>query len=51
MEAVDKDGVMGAFTGGISATSGGVSTVMLFGYLVAVLGGAKTRKNERVTVR
>ncbi len=44
MEAVDKDGFIGAFTGGISATSAGVAAVMLFGYVAAILGKSKTKK-------
>ncbi|WP_303861424.1 stage V sporulation protein AE [Alkalibaculum bacchi] len=44
MEAVDKDGFIGAFTGGISATSAGVAAVVLFGYIAAILGNSKTKR-------
>jgi len=44
MEAVDKDGFIGAFTGGVSSTSAGVAAVMLFGYVAAALGNSKTKK-------
>lgn len=36
-EAVDKDGWIGIFTGGLTAAAGGVSAAMVFGYLTALL--------------
>lgn len=37
LEAVRKIGALGAFTGGITATAGGISAAIFFGYLAAVL--------------
>lgn len=37
LEAVKEIGVLGAFTGGITATAGGISAALFFGYLAAVL--------------
>lgn len=35
--AVQESGLIGAFTGGLSATSGGITAAILFGTLVALL--------------
>lgn len=35
--AVEESGLIGAFTGGLSATSGGITAAILFGTLVALL--------------
>lgn len=37
LEAVKEIGVLGAFTGGITATAGGISAAIFFGYLAAIL--------------
>lgn len=37
LETVKEIGVLGAFTGGITATAGGISAAIFFGYLAAVL--------------
>ena len=37
LEAVKEIGVLGAFTGGLTATAGGISAAIFFGYLAAVL--------------
>lgn len=42
-EGVDKYGIIGAFTGGISATSAGVAAAIFFGYLAAILFNPKTK--------
>lgn len=44
MEAVREKGVLGAFTGGVSATAGGVSAAIVFGYLAALLFQPRIRK-------
>ena len=36
-EAVEKDGLLGAFTGGLSAASGGTAAAIVFGLLAALL--------------
>ena len=35
-EAVDRDGLLGALTGGMSAGAGGIATAILAGWLVAL---------------
>lgn len=42
-EAVDKQGLLGALTGGLTAAAGGISAALVFGYLVAVLFKGKRR--------
>ena len=37
------NGVLGAFTGGITATAGGIAAAITFGYLFSLLGRAKTK--------
>jgi stage V sporulation protein AE len=36
MEAVEKKGLMGAFSGGVEATAVGIAAAVLFGYLVSI---------------
>ena len=36
-EAVAKDGLLGAFTGGFTAAAGGIAAAVFFGYLVSVI--------------
>lgn len=36
-EAVGKDGLLGAFTGGLKATAGGITAAVIFGLLAALL--------------
>ncbi|MBR5517852.1 MAG: stage V sporulation protein AE [Clostridia bacterium] len=43
MEAVDKDGFMGIFTGGITATSAGITAAVTFGLIFALLGKPKEK--------
>ena len=42
-EAVDRQGLLGALTGGLSAAAGGVSAALIFGYLAAVIFKGKRR--------
>ena len=44
MKAVDKTGLLGAFTGGITATAGGITAAILFGYLFALVFKSKGKK-------
>ena len=37
MESAQQSGVIGAFTGGLSATAGGIAAAVLFGTLVALV--------------
>jgi len=43
-EAVDKDGLVGAITGGLTATAGGITTAVTLGLIAALVGksGDKT---------
>ena len=42
-EAVDKKGLIGAFTGGLSGTAGGICAAIFFGYLGALLFRGKAK--------
>jgi stage V sporulation protein AE len=42
-EAVDKEGLLGALTGGLSAAAGGISAALVFGYLVALIAKGKPK--------
>ncbi len=42
-EAVQEKGLIGAFTGGASATAGGVVAAVVFGYLYAAIFKARTK--------
>ena len=42
-EAVDKQGLLGAFTGGLTAASGGIAAAICFGYLAAIFFKGKRR--------
>lgn len=43
MEEVDKNGLLGIVTGGVSATSAGIAAAIVFGYLMSVLFDSKTK--------
>lgn len=43
-EGVDKAGLLGALSGGVVATSAGIASAVLFGYLVALIFKPKTKK-------
>ncbi len=43
-KGVDKDGFMGIFTGGITATAAGITAAVVFGYLFAVISRPKDRR-------
>ena len=44
IKAVKTDGFLGAFTGGIEATAGGIAGAIVFGYLMAVIFSPKSKK-------
>ena len=44
MEGVQKDGLLGAFTGGLSASAGGICAALVFGYLASLLFQPKMTK-------
>jgi stage V sporulation protein AE len=43
-KAVDEHGIMGALTGGVIGTAGGIAAAVLFGYIIALIFKPKTRK-------
>ena len=43
-KAVSQHGLLGALTGGISATAGGITAATFFGFLVALLFRAKPKR-------
>ena len=43
IKAAQEDGVIGAFTGGVTATAGGVAAAIAFGYLFSLLFRSKTK--------
>lgn len=43
MKAVDEQGILGAFKGGITSTAGGISAAVVFGYLMSLLFNPKTK--------
>jgi stage V sporulation protein AE len=43
-KGVDESGILGALTGGVTATAGGIAAAVLFGYLVALIFKPKTKK-------
>ena len=43
IKAIGEDGFIGIFTGGLTATAGGIAAVMLFGFLAALLSKPKSK--------
>lgn len=43
-EAVDRQGLLGAFTGGLTATAGGISAALIFGYVASLLTRGKPKR-------
>jgi stage V sporulation protein AE len=43
-KGVNEYGILGAFTGGITGTAGGITAAIVFGYLVALIFKPKTKK-------
>ena len=46
-EAVNENGLLGAFTGGLSAAAGGTSAALVFGYLAAILARRRPKRMGR----
>ena len=42
-KAIEEKGFIGIFTGGLSATAGGIAAAVVFGFIFAVIGKAKTK--------
>jgi stage V sporulation protein AE len=43
-EEIDKNGFLGIFTGGITATSAGITAAIVFGYLGALISKSNIKK-------
>ena len=43
IHAVQENGLLGAFTGGLTATAGGITAAIFFGFIAAVLFRAKPK--------
>jgi stage V sporulation protein AE len=43
IKGVKESGLIGAFTGGITATAGGITAAIVFGYLMAILFNPKSK--------
>ena len=44
IEAVKSDGIIGAFTGGVKATAGGIAAAVFFGYIASLISKPKIKK-------
>lgn len=43
MEGVTSDGILGAFSGGLTATASGITVAIVFGYLAALIANPKSK--------
>ncbi len=43
IEGAKNKGIIGAFTGGMEATAGGVTAAIVFGYIMAIVSKPKTK--------
>lgn len=44
IEAVKEDGILGAFTGGVKASAGGIAAAIFFGYIASLVAKPKIKK-------
>ena len=44
IEAVQENGIVGAFTGGVKASAGGIAAAIFFGYIAALISKPKIKK-------
>ena len=44
IEAVKTDGILGAFTGGLKASAGGIAAAVFFGYIASLISKPKMKK-------
>lgn len=44
IDAVKEKGILGAFTGGLTATAGGIAAAVVFAYIFALIFNSKTKK-------
>ena len=45
IEAVGEKGLLGAFTGGLEATAGGIAAAVIFAFIISLIFRAKTKKS------
>lgn len=43
IKAIEQDGFIGIFTGGVTATAGGITAAIFFGYIMAVIFTPKAK--------
>ena len=44
IEAIKQKGILGAFTGGLKASSGGIAAAVFFGYIASLISKPKMKK-------
>lgn len=44
LNEVDRTGLLGAFTGGLKGTAGGITAAIIFGYIMALLCRPRTKE-------
>lgn len=44
IKGVKENGIIGAFTGGVTATAGGVTAAIVFGYMMSILFNPKSKR-------
>ena len=44
IEAVEQNGLIGAFTGGLKASAGGIAAAIFFGYIASLISKPKMKK-------
>lgn len=44
IDSVKSDGILGAFTGGLKASAGGIATAVFFGYIASLISKPKIKK-------
>lgn len=44
IKEVNKSGLIGAFTGGVKGSAGGISAAIVFGYIMSIIFNSKTKE-------
>ena len=44
IQGVKERGILGVFTGGLTATAGGIAAAVIFAYIFALIFNSKTKK-------
>ena len=45
IDAVKEKGVLGLFTGGLTATAGGIAAAVIFAYIFSLIFSSRTKKS------